>query len=150
VTAGVETTGGGEVLPLVAGPHDWAPAGDRVAWADATGPAHDLRVTTAGGGTVTVAAGAWPSWSPDGSKIAFNGGGGIATVSPSGSGLTTIVKSGRSYTVLRPFWSPTGTHVTYARVASTTWDVYRATSSGSSPTNLTSDVSGPAIPFGWR
>jgi Tol biopolymer transport system component len=90
---------------------------------------------------------------PDGTKIAF-GSGEIYVIAPDGTGLKRILRAGPRYGVMGPEWSPTGSHIAYARddwsVFPRVRDVYRATASGSSPTNLTPDISNVDWVAGWR
>jgi hypothetical protein len=154
--AGAEVPiGNGQVSGFISS-HDWSPTGDRVVWTDHSTGSWVLRITTVtGGATTTLTAGNVPVWSPDGSKIAF-GSGEIWVVAPNGTGLTRILRNGTRFNVFRPEWSPTGSHITYMRddwsVSPRELDIYRATSSGSSATNLTPEAgdvgAGPIL--GWR
>ena len=156
------TVGSGQyVSPLIAG-HDWAPTGGQVVWQDISSGGFELagwtlHLTTVGGGTTTLATGGdSPQWSNDGVSIVFESTSGIDTISASGANRTTIVKRGAgspSVYFELPEWSPTGTHVAYERIDKTLFgprDVWRATSSGASKTELTGDVSAATQPLGWR
>ena len=140
--------------------YDWAPSATQVAYGRFS--ATELRIATVGGGDALVYASPWirmPVWSPDGSKIAFKSSpgnfGGLYTISPAGANLKRIVKNGTQYSVERPAWSPTGSHLVYARfnsgsfAISNYFDVYRITAVGTGEANLTSTV-GTALPIAWR
>ena len=149
----VQTGGNGEVFSTILN-HDWSPDAGKVVWTDRSSGSVVLRVTTvAGGATTTLAAGGWPAWSNDGATIAYNGPNGVESITPAGANHKTLVRNGKSGSYGRPDWSPTDSHVVYWRSGSTfpyTSDVGRVTSGGSDKTELTTDVSAPAIPFGWR
>jgi len=94
-----------------------------------------------------------PQWSPDGSKIAFtNANVGISTINPNGTGLKEIIRRTTAYTFDRPYWSPTGSHIVCygVNVATVDDDIFRATSTGASLTNLTNTPSTAEYPMGWR
>jgi Tol biopolymer transport system component len=94
-----------------------------------------------------------PQWSHDGKKIAFtNINPGISTIGPDGRGLKEIIRRTSAYTFDRPFWSPTDTHVVCYEFSTTSLDdeIFRATSSGGSLTNLTNTPSSAEYPMGWR
>jgi Tol biopolymer transport system component len=143
---------------------DWAPTGVQLAYSSfATGSCGTtacplIYIYALGGAPYLLTDGGQPAWSSNGAKIAFrtNGGfGDIATINPDGSGRTTILQghAGRFIDLSRPRWSPAGTHLTYHRFGafgSNIWEVYRATANGSSPANLTGDLSNPALPVAWR
>jgi Tol biopolymer transport system component len=83
-----------------------------------------------------------PAWSPDGSKIAFNNGiGSILTIKPNGSGLRTAVARTSTMIFYNPYWSASGSHLVFtgqdASGSAPNMDVFRATATGGSRTNLT-------------
>jgi hypothetical protein len=94
-----------------------------------------------------------PQWSHDGKKIAFtNPNPGISTISPNGTGLKEIIRRTSTMTFDRPFWSPTDTHVVcygFSTIGPDD-DIFRATSTGASLTNLTNTPSSAEYPMGWR
>jgi len=93
-----------------------------------------------------------PQWSPDGNTIAFtNPDPGISTIKPDGRGLKEIIKRTSTLTFDRPFFSPTGTHIVcYGFAITGDLDIFRATSSGGSLTNLTDTPTTAEYPMGWR
>ena len=95
-----------------------------------------------------------PQWSPDGTTIAFtNANVGISTIKPNGTGLKEIIRRTSTYTFDRPFWSPTGSHVVCYGITTTAPlddEIFRATSSGNSLTNLTNTPTTAEYPMGWR
>jgi hypothetical protein len=83
----------------------------------------------------------------------------VCSVQANGTGAKLLVKSGTTYSVGAPRWSPTGSHFVYERWSSFNHpppafvdiDVYRAAASGKSPTNLTGDLTAQvASPVEWR
>lgn len=138
--------------------HDWSPSGTQIVYDRFSTP--ELHIASSGSNTLLLSGDGSraPVWSPDNSVIAFNSSGGIDTITPAGTGVKTIVKSGPSFSISAPQWSPTGTHLIYSwwnRQIGTTFerDIYRTTSTGGSKTNLTSDINGhngDAYPIGWR
>ena len=94
-----------------------------------------------------------PQWSHDGKKIAFtNSNPGISTISPNGTGLKEIIKKTSAYTFDRPFWSPTDSNIVCYGFSTTSIDdeIFRATSTGASLTNLTNTPTSAEYPMGWR
>jgi len=90
-------------------------------------------------------------WSPDGTQILFHGGleTGIKVIDADGSNEALLVadpvdlKKEQRY-IREGGWSPNGTHIVYCyltrnlKTGAARWDIWRATSTGSSATNLTS------------
>ena len=86
----------------------------------------------------------------------------MATINPDGTGLKKIATghSGNNWVYYHdPQWSPTGAYLIYGSGGSSFYgrfDVYRATASGGSKTNLTPeldtvpDSTSAAFPEGWR
>ncbi|MBP7937726.1 MAG: hypothetical protein KA354_24055 [Phycisphaerae bacterium] len=140
------------------GVHSWDPAGNRVVYNGnaVTGLwVADLAANTR---TLILAGNAaYPDWSPDGTKILFNRGG-ICTIKPNGTGLKEVIKPTYLETVYwsgfgHAYFSPTGSHIVCVGCTSHNGgnnDVFRATSSGGSLTNLTKTDSVNEIPIGWR
>jgi hypothetical protein len=138
----------------------WDPIGSRVAYAGYGNldlwVANLLNVHTrifAGGAYV-------PQWSPAGDKIAFSHGG-IATIKPDGKGFTLIIRDTSTWSFTRAYFNPAGTHIVYTGQQSggslgVNMDVFRATATGGSPTNLTdtpapfNEYLHPGSGGGWR
>jgi len=152
-------------VPLAgAASHDWAPDGDRLVVGDTSWALWIASLSSGAASHLATAAPAGsPVWSPDGTLIAYQEGASkIHTIATDGTGDRTIVsvKGPSSQSVGDMAWSPNGTHLVYYKAGSAIrderTDVYRATSSGGSKTNLTGDLdtramSGtPAYPLGWR
>ena len=97
-----------------------------------------------------------PQWSPDGNTIAFaNSNNGISTIRPNGTHLTEIIRRTSTWGFSRPFFSPPGSHIVFYGINVPTGDedIFRATSSGNSQTNLTNTPFTPSsaeYPMGWR
>ncbi|MHC4579798.1 MAG: TolB family protein, partial [Planctomycetota bacterium] len=151
-------------------PHDWSPDGTSLVYgrgdtnqglwrADASdGFASPDRLTSSKAGD--------PRWAPDGSKIVFlvaGTGAGIVTIEPDGANQTVVIakpanKKTRSFRLIRPHWSPNGTHLIYGYTVenfhhgrlSFTGDVYRAVADGTYQTNLTAASDDFCWPIGWR
>ena len=132
--------------------YGWDPAGSKIAYDDsATLGVADV----AGSPHVIIYNGLshTPQWSPDGTKIAFmNPNCSIVTIGPDGRGLKEIIRRTSAVTFDRPFWSPTGSHLVCYGVVVATFDtdLFRATSSGASLTNLTNSPSIAEMSMGWR
>jgi hypothetical protein len=100
-------------------------------------------------------------WSSTG-KIVFQPlvggvGGGIWSVLPDGGSVTMIVPPPTSgYRNLGDArWSPAGTHLVYGlhdfrQTTKSYVDTRRVAADGTGDVNLTGDISGWAIPIGWR
>lgn len=144
--------------------HDWSPNAAEIVHdvrfgASATMAVHAV-VVASGVSRVLTSDGRVPRWSPDGAKVKFNRYNSVLTISPDGTGLQQILSGQGQYVVAGWDWSPTGSHVTYYRylpgcgicnpIVPDLGDVYRATASGGSKTNLTGDVSMDARPADWR
>ena len=150
----------GDTRPDIRG-HDWSPDGAAIVYDT---EADELFVEDLAAGQsllLTTERAAGPAWSPDGSRIAFdlippNGGlSDITTINPDGSNLTTIIRSrsGRHFRgVSKARWSATGAHLVYSSFGgfSDPVDIYRATASGGSKTNLTGDSDDYVKPLAWR
>jgi hypothetical protein len=145
---------GGDNAPDIRS-HDWDPNGTQVVYDRFSQRELHIasyssnRLLLAGNGVVA------PVWSPDNTLIAFGSSGGIDTISPAGTGLKNIVKNGARNSVYYPQWSPTGSNLVYqwqdhSRGFPYPTDIYRATATGGSATNLTGDISGYVFPIGWR
>jgi hypothetical protein len=93
-----------------------------------------------------------PQWSPDGNTIAFtNANVAISTIKPNGAALKEIIRRTNTYTFDRPFFSPTGSHIVcYGFAITGDLDIFRATASGGSLTNLTNTPSTAEMSMGWR
>ncbi|HSQ56614.1 MAG TPA: hypothetical protein VLM40_12800, partial [Gemmata sp.] len=141
----------------------WSPDRSEIAYSThPSGPTggNQLRVLNLASGQTRILAspGMNPDWSPDGTKIAFStylsgvSRGSIDAIRPDGSGRTTIIPADRKsqYTHNDPIWSPTGSHLIYYRsIDTSSSDIYRATSDGRSPTNLTGDYHSDTFPSAW-
>lgn len=92
-------------------------------------------------------------WSPVGNLIVFaNGYGGIETIAPDGTGRRQIIRPG-SYYYGYPEISPTGSHLLYQGFPAAWFeesDLFRATISGKSASNLTNGIPGRENIVGWR
>ncbi len=146
--------------------HDWAPDGARMVLGDTSWLLWTANVSTGATTRLTTSKPARdPQWSPDGSRIAFDAyewNGGIWTVAPDGSGAKEIVRehAGQANYVGGAKWSPHGTHLVYGKSGSYLGDdradAYRASATGSGPTNLTGDLDTRAMsgslagPLAWR
>lgn len=92
-------------------------------------------------------------WSPAGNQIVFvNSQGSLETIGADGTGRKEIIRWGVSYSYGRPAFSPTGSHIVYERIphGSLETDLFRATSSGGSKSNLTNGIPGFETARGWR
>ena len=131
--------------------YGWDPTGIKIAYDDtaALGVADVV-----GSPHVTIYYGLshTPQWSPDGTTIAFtNPNAGISTIRPNGTHLTEIIRRTNTRTFDRPFFSPTGSHIVCYGFATTgDLELFRATSSGASLTNLTNTSSTAEMSMGWR
>jgi len=143
----------------VFGTHSWDPSGTRVVYND--NPITGLWVATLSSNTRTqiLAGGAnYPEWSPDGTKILFSAGGNINTIKPTGTGMKVVIKPTYLNTAYwssfgHPYFSPTGNYVVcvgWTSYNGGTDDVFRATASGGSLTNLTKTTTVNEVPVGWR
>ena len=136
--------------------HSWDPTGMKVVYTD--NPITGLFVADMSNSTRTkIFSGLsqFPDWSPDGTKIAFHMSSRIYTVKPNGQMLKDVIKPtyvDNAYVsgFLHPYFSATGSHITCMGVTGGTDDVFRATSSGGSLTNLTRTPSLNEIAVGWR
>jgi hypothetical protein len=140
--------------------HDWSPDGAAVVYDT---PADELFVEDLDGQSLllTMERASQPAWCPDGSRIAFNlippngGLSDIATIRPDGSNLTTIIRSrgGKKFRgVSGARWSPTEAYLVYGSFGGIfdPVDIYRATASGGSKSNLTDDTDDYTALLGWR
>jgi Tol biopolymer transport system component len=140
--------------------HTWDPTGTKVAYTD--GAAASLWVANLAMGPQTqIKTGncAYPDWSPDGTKIVA-GSGTVFTIKPDGSGVKSIltpryVNNVYVYGFFRAYFSPTGSHVTcggdiHLAGGGADNDVFRATSSGGTVTNLTNSPTLVESPVAWR
>jgi hypothetical protein len=150
-----ETTWGG----LLNFRYDWSPAGTSIVYALRYGDVGRLYRADESAGSWALTDlqtyGEAPRWSPTGDLIAVQRGGGIGTLTPSGSNPTTIVPVERDIRMAHPIWSPSGTHLIYQRSRfvdnprKNFSDIYRVEVDGDNPTNLTEDIDGWATPKGW-
>jgi hypothetical protein len=142
--------------------HDWSPDGQFVVyrqWISSDDPA-DLRIADAATGfsIFLTSEGSDPQWSPDGTTVAFRSSAGIETIRPDGTNRKVIVQDQSSkkktQTATDPTWSPDSQHIAYRwhvfQGGNSTGDVYRATNTGASKTNITSDTGDFAHPVAWR
>jgi hypothetical protein len=155
--------GNGETWPN-ANSHDWSPDAEEIVYGVRVGAlsSSGISAVVVATGQVRVLTddGVGGRWSPDASRIMFGRYNSVWTIVPDGTGLQRILAGQGSYNVAAGSWSPTGSHVTYYRYnpgcalcqpsVSPLGDVYRATASGGSRTNLTGDVAADARPRGWR
>ena len=129
------------------------PSGDfQVYMMDSDG-AHITQLTNYAGGSSAS------SWSPDGTKIVFSLNASIYTIKPDGTSLRAVITPTYSHNAYysgfsHPYFSPTGSYITSVGFTSYNGgqdDVFRATSSGGSLTNVT-NTGYPAneTPVGWR
>jgi TolB protein len=110
-----QISGGGH--PQIIDP-SWSPNGAKIAYERDTDRPFPIgfqsrifTVNSDGTGATRLADGWSPAWSPNGLKIALNLSlGGIATVNPNGTGLTTVISNGEF-----PSWSPDGTKIAFDR-----------------------------------
>jgi hypothetical protein len=146
---------------------DWSPGGDELAlqWVDPglePDGSSSLKVIsfTEAGEEVRVLAGAigvYPCWSLDGSKIAVEGGSGIYSVRPDGSGLVRLTQSVNTSREQRyqyaPCFSPDGAYLAFHEYLykgkSVTYNVLRVPAAGGAAVNLTSDTGNGSYPR-WR
>ena len=149
-----------EGWPGFSSSHSWDPTGSRVLYIDTA--VGGLSVADLAAGTSTqifTGQARHPDWSPDGSKILFTLGSSICTIKPNGTGLKKVINptyvdgvywSGFGHA----YFSPAGDYIVCVGCTSYNGtpdnDVFRATSSGRSLTNLTRTDSLVEIPIGWR
>ncbi len=140
---------GGDLGPDVY-THDWSPDGTQIVYDRFTANDAVIAVVSGGRRQLVGALARDPVWSPDGSRVAYTSDRGIDMITPAGTGATTLVKSGRSYDVSSPIWSPTGSHVVLQRLdRSLEQYVCRVAANGGSTTNLTPETT-HAAPVAWR
>jgi hypothetical protein len=135
--------------------YGWDPTGTKVAYDNSTA----LFVADIFGNPHQRIYNTWvltPQWSPDGNTIAFaNSNNGISTIRPNGAHLTEIIRRTSTWAFGRPFFSTTGSHIVCYGINVPTGDedIFRATSTGNSLTNLTNTPFTPSsaeLPMGWR
>jgi hypothetical protein len=145
----------GNGLPVV-GRHSWGSSATKVAYADSTGT--ELWVADLSTGTQTrIYSGSvyYLDWAQDGSKIVF-GSGTIRTIKSDGSSLKTVIKPFYNLSGFgHAYFSPNGAYITCVGIVNLAGggqdnDVFRATSSGGSLTNLTNTPSLMEVPVAWR
>jgi hypothetical protein len=134
--------------------HSWNPDGTQVAYTDSANPG--LWVADLVSGTRTrIYAGSTgePDWAPDGTKLVVGIGGSVWTLKPDGSSLKQILRPkvvGPYYWSAfgHPHWSANGSYIVcvgWTSDAGGNDDVFRATATGGSVTNLT-NTPGNEIP----
>ena len=134
----------------------WDPTGTKVAYAGSGN--FDLWVANLLNVHTRIFAGPAyvPQWSSAGDKIAFSYSG-IAMINPNGSGFKIIIRNTSAWSYSRAYFSPAGSHLVFTGQQSNgNMDVFRATATGGSPTNLTNSPSPfneylhPGSGGGWR
>jgi TolB protein len=86
----------------------------------------------------------YPSWSPDGRALAFTLDGDIRTINADGSSRTQLTSN--AATDFEPAWSPDGGKIAFISYRTGLPQVWVMGADGSSPTQLTNDGNGGAIP----
>ena len=86
----------------------------------------------------------YPSWSPDGRALAFTLDGDIRTINADGSSRTQLTSN--AATDFEPAWSPDGSKIAFISYRTGLAQVWVMGADGSSPTQLTNDGNGGAIP----
>jgi hypothetical protein len=141
------------------GYHSWDPTGLRVVYTDSAAPGLWIANLTTNTRTRIVSTSAsYPDWSPLGDKIVFSAGSTINTVKIDGTGNKAVIKPTYLNTAYwssfgHPCFSPNGGYITCVGWTSDnggTDDVFRATSSGGSLTNLTRTPTVNEVPIIWR
>jgi dipeptidyl aminopeptidase/acylaminoacyl peptidase len=150
----------------------WNPGGTSIVYGNTIDTQGLLRIDETGGWSPTEihsADGDDLHWSPDGSQIAFVRNNytppiafnetwktDIEVVAPDGSWNEILVAHTGKTGAKDPRWSPSGSHLVYTHLEGNprfiTWqesDIYRVTSSGGDPTNLTSDSSLKLYTISW-
>jgi len=129
---------GGELVPLTFHTEydrepAWSPDGTRLAFRSES----QIHVMNADGtGLRPVAQGMNPAWSPDGSKLAYDTGIGVFILDLDGTGDRTYITTG-----VEPAWSPDGSMLAVeVDMALGESDIFVMGSDGSSPTNITDQL----------
>lgn len=98
-----------------------------------------------------------PQWSPDGLKIVFTSGG-LVTIKPDGTSFKRIVRNTATWQFSRAYWSPDSKFLVFTgqQVNATNMDLFRATATGGSLTDVTptgaplQEYMHPQSGGGWR
>jgi len=141
---------------------DWSPDGRSIAFrtaaGDSLGTLSAINVDGTGIREITSGPGGFllhPEWSPDGHEILFLGGRpqerfGVWVVRPDGTGLRELVETHADTTFGRPVWSPTGSQIAYANLATGEPQLWVMNAHGSEPHAVAELPRYGIMPLAWR
>jgi Tol biopolymer transport system component len=140
----------------------WSPNGTKIAFysnRDYTNEIYVMNVDGNNAQRLTYNGGENPAWSPDGTKIAFASCEDelddikkkcdIYTIEADGSKSPVCLVCDKSFSDMRPTWSPDGTKITFYSNRRGTWDIYVMDADGSNIESLTNHPEWDGIPS-WQ